>query len=32
VKIYEGLFHEILNEPERDTVLQDICKWIDARV
>jgi alpha-beta hydrolase superfamily lysophospholipase len=32
VKSYEGLFHEILNEPERDAVLDDIVAWLDARV
>jgi len=31
-KAYEGLFHEILNEPERDAVLDDIVAWLDARV
>ena len=29
---YEGLYHEILNEPERDQVLDDICAWLAARV
>ena len=28
---YEGLFHEILNEPERDRVLDEICGWLAAR-
>jgi acylglycerol lipase len=28
---YDGLFHEILNEPERETVLGDIRKWLAAR-
>lgn len=32
LKIYEGLFHEILNEPERDEVMQDMLDWLDARV
>ncbi len=32
VKAYEGLFHEILNEPERETVLDDIAEWLAARV
>jgi acylglycerol lipase len=32
VKAYEGLFHEILNEPERETVLEDITGWLGARV
>lgn len=30
-KRYEGLFHEILNEPERQQVLDDIADWLDAR-
>ena len=28
---YEGLRHEILNEPERHDVLADINAWLDAR-
>jgi len=32
IKIYDGLFHEILNEPERETVLADIHQWIEARI
>jgi acylglycerol lipase len=28
---YDGLYHEILNEPERDRVLADIADWLDAR-
>ena len=24
-KAYDGLYHEILNEPERDVVLDDLC-------
>jgi acylglycerol lipase len=28
---YEGLYHELLNEPERDRVLADIADWLDAR-
>lgn len=30
--IYEGLYHEILNEPERMTVMEDILRWLDARL
>ncbi len=30
VKRYEGLFHEILNEPEREQVLRDLIAWLDA--
>jgi acylglycerol lipase len=28
---YEGLFHEILNEPERETVLDAVCGWLADR-
>jgi alpha-beta hydrolase superfamily lysophospholipase len=31
LKLYPGLFHEILNEPEKDEVLADIVTWLDAR-
>jgi alpha-beta hydrolase superfamily lysophospholipase len=26
---YEGLYHEIFNEPERDDVLDDLVAWLD---
>lgn len=32
LKLYEGFYHEILNEPERDQVMQDMLDWLDARV
>jgi alpha-beta hydrolase superfamily lysophospholipase len=32
LKLYEGLYHEILNEPERDQVIADIAAWMDARL
>ena len=32
VKPYEGLFHEIMNEPERDQVLDDLVAWLDGHV
>ena len=28
---YDGLYHEILNEPDRDRVLADIVAWLDER-
>lgn len=28
---YEGLYHEILNEPERERVLDDLVAWLDER-
>jgi acylglycerol lipase len=31
VKAYDGLFHEIFNEPEREAVLDDVCGWLSAR-
>jgi acylglycerol lipase len=27
---YDGLYHEVLNEPERDRVIADVGSWIDA--
>ncbi len=32
LKIYEGLYHEILNEPEQDEVKTDMIAWLDAHV
>ena len=28
LKLYPGLFHEIFNEPERDSVIADVTGWI----
>jgi lysophospholipase len=30
IKRYEGLYHEILNEPERAAVVADMLAWLDA--
>lgn len=30
LKIYPGLYHEIHNEPEKTTVLNDIQQWLDS--
>ncbi len=30
LKIYPGLFHEIFNEPEKETVLADMSAWLEA--
>jgi acylglycerol lipase len=27
---YAGLYHEVLNEPERETVIADVVGWLDA--
>jgi acylglycerol lipase len=32
LKLYEGLYHEVMNEPEKEQVLQDIITWLDAHV
>jgi alpha-beta hydrolase superfamily lysophospholipase len=32
LKIYPGLYHEILNEPEREQVLSDVLEWCDKQV
>lgn len=32
VRRYEGLFHEILNEPEQGLVLDELVAWLDAHV
>lgn len=29
--LYEGLYHEIFNEPEREQVLDDLCAWLAER-
>lgn len=29
---YEGLYHEVFNEPERDRVLADLTAWLDGHV
>lgn len=29
---YEGLFHEILNEPDKEAILDGIVTWLDARL
>jgi acylglycerol lipase len=30
IKIYDGLYHEVFNEPEHDQVLADVAAWLDA--
>jgi acylglycerol lipase len=32
LKAYDGLYHEIFNEPEQDQVLDDMCAWLAAHV
>jgi acylglycerol lipase len=31
LKLYPGLYHEIHNEPEKETVFADVAAWLDAR-
>lgn len=31
LKLYPGLYHEILNEPEKDQVLAEVAAWLEAR-
>ena len=32
IKIYDGLYHEVFNEPERAVVLTDVENWLTAHV
>ncbi len=32
IVIYNGLYHEILNEPERKNVMEDILEWLESRI
>jgi alpha-beta hydrolase superfamily lysophospholipase len=32
LRVYDGLYHEVFNEPERDTVLDDVVGWLNAHV
>jgi alpha-beta hydrolase superfamily lysophospholipase len=32
IRAYEGLYHEILNEPERATVIGDVRDWLTTRI
>lgn len=31
IKVYEGLYHEVFNEPEHQRVLDDVATWLEAR-
>ncbi len=31
LKVYDGLAHEVFNEPEHEKVLGDVVSWMDAR-
>ena len=32
LKLYEGYYHEVMNEPEKKMVLADIVEWTDGRL
>jgi alpha-beta hydrolase superfamily lysophospholipase len=32
IRIYDGLYHEVFNEPERDKVLRDIEIWLESHL
>ena len=32
LKMYDGLWHEIFNEPERDQVLADLTSWLQSHL
>lgn len=32
IRRYDGLYHEVFNEPERDQVLADVVAWLTARL
>lgn len=32
LKTYPGLYHEIFNEPEQETVLEDMSNWLEAHL
>ena len=31
LKVYEGLYHEVFNEPEKERVLDDLVGWLNQR-
>ncbi|TDD57683.1 alpha/beta hydrolase [Kribbella antibiotica] len=32
LKLYDGLHHQLFNEPERETVLDDLTTWLSSRI
>ncbi len=32
LKLYDGFYHELLNEPEKAEILSDILTWLEARL
>ena len=31
LKLYEGLYHELINEPEKEQVIKDVIQWLTIR-
>ena len=29
IRLYEGLYHEIFNEPEASAIYQEVIEWLD---
>nr|WP_296774352.1 alpha/beta hydrolase [Rhodococcus sp. (in: high G+C Gram-positive bacteria)] len=32
IEVYDGLYHEVFNEPENERVLDDLIRWLSPRV
>ncbi len=32
LNLYEGFYHELINEVEKERVMRDMLEWISARV
>ena len=32
LKVYEGLYHEVFNEPEKEMVLKDVESWLENQL
>ncbi|MEK6211869.1 MAG: alpha/beta hydrolase [Pseudomonadota bacterium] len=32
LKVYQGLYHEVYNEPEQEQVLRDVESWLETRL
>jgi acylglycerol lipase len=32
LKVYDGLYHEVFNETEREQVLKDVEQWVEGRI
>lgn len=32
LKLYEGLYHEVLNEPEKEQIMAEVVEWLDQHI